>query len=844
MYCGWFPFFGIFHGLAGVSEIFYKFSDTIGAGGQKVRRFGLIFLAVMLISAVAQDAAGQTSAQASQASPKAAAPKRHYLSQTVVLLAKLNDKSVSDAEKAIAAAELVSMPRPKGPDAVLGVLKSGNPAAMRAVMGAIVSTGRVDDSYIKPLAGVLVGKDQTLRLPAALALAAFDQRITTEYLITISLERRNARDIRLTAIKALGRIISKYSVDVLVHLMADRDAAICSAAGKSMAALTGRKSFKTDFAAARAWWIKNRGQGNEWTIALTRGLTDANNALGEENDMLRSRLLRAIREMYGVTAADRREELAISLLKDPLADVRLAGANVVEMRISSGEKMSPPLKAALADLLADDDSRVRRSVALLVAHDSDSNALAKLMGQMRREDVLEVKEGILVALGQIGSSQALGVVLKEIPSQHDRVAAAAAAALRHIATNKTLEGEVLSRATEILSLRYQQVRPGPCVVMLKEALLGAMGALRQKVFVGHASQALGDASPAVRLAGVVALANIGDGLSADKIVPLTMDKDRGVRRAAISALGSLAGQKHIRIIMARTDIAVEPDEEVRKQAWNVAMAVLSSSTAESLAGESRRLVGRADAVDQQIEILRMLVSALDKTSSSKAVAARRELGDALLAASRPAQAAGVFKKAWEDLAKAKDPQAGDVWLMWIETLAACDDPTVAKLVFAQEDKTLCDKARDGLIKRVKTQLDAGDFTKSMSLGQIVVRDLGPKLTKAQTVALNKHIAEAKAVQAAVDTKIVKKLVADLAGKDPVVRDKAISQLKGMANKAVAPLLNELKRIVNDGKDGDPLEAAILGVLKQIAANFDGYDVSAAKADRLKMLDNWLKLHAR
>ena len=61
----------------------------------------------------------------------------------------------------------------------------------------------------------------------------------------------------------------------------------------------------------------------------------------------------------------------------------------------------------------------------------------------------------------------------------------------------------------------------------------------------------------------------------------------------------------------------------------------------------------------------------------------------------------------------------------------------------------------------------------------------------------------------------------------------------MGDRAVRPLLLELRKAVGGGQPDPDAEKAILGVLKAVAPDLTGYDAAAPADAKLKTIDEWL-----
>ena len=755
------------------------------------------------------------------------------------LTGQLADPARAAKTKLEAAELLLTRTYPEAVAALKDFLsKPSNPSAQIAVAEAIARYSGSQKEFVDPLVQMLTGKDESVRPSAARALANYKDPLVMEKLVSIALDSRLERSVRLSTIAALWQVLEKNTVDALVRLLDDPDESIRGAASEALAKLTNIEAFRTNRNLARQWWARNRHKDrSQWLADLADSLAKANAALESDNTQLRDRLARAMQELYAATPSAQRGAMLLGFLKDPLADVRLVGLTLAEGKIAANEEVPAEIRNQVRSMLADADPRVRKASALLVANLGDGEALVSLLDRLKAEDVPSVREGLLTALGQLRDPKALPAALAQIRSRDDSVAAAAAEALARIVSQKPLQEDQRNEAARTLVARYRQMDAANDVPALREALMAAMGAVRDKDFLPILQDALHNSAATVRLAAVNALAQFAQADLAATLVGLISDPDRGVRRAAIAAVGTLGGQRYLQTVLKQTDPQVEGDAAVRQQAWDVAMGILAKADPKVLASVAQALADRTDAANQRIKVLQMLVGALKAAKSEALPSTLRELGLALMKASRPAEAAPVFAEAQALLLAEKSPQAQEVWLEWIEALLAADDPVVVKALAEQSEEAFA-KAWALFDAHLKRLLDAEKYPPAILLAGEAVKQLSSRLTARQRQVLSDVLAGATARQIAADRERVAKLAPQLSAVDESARTAADAELQSMGERAVAPLLEELKKVVI--ADAPGAEKAILAALAQIAPKLTGYDPAAPKADRIKLVDSWLK----
>lgn len=761
------------------------------------------------------------------------------------LTGQLSDPSRSAKTKAEAAALLLTRSYPAATEALKSFLAdSTNRAAQIAVADAIAGRGVEEPTFIEPLMAMLTGGEPTVRVPAARALVIYKNHGVIEKLIAIARDAKVDKAVRLVAISGLQRVLNKQAVDALVYLVAERDTAIRTAAAESLAKLTNIRAFGTNSRKWQRWWRQSKDKpASEWLADLAESLAREKARLEDQDAVLRQRLAAAMMDLYAATAATQRDKLLLGFLKDSLADVRLVGVTLADRRAAGGKALAAELRTQVRAMLADEDIPVRRAVALLTANLGDPKAVAELLARLKVEQAPEVKQGLLTALGQFRDANALGPILAEVMSKDEPVAAAAAAALARSAGAKPLEGTIRADAVQTLLGRYGDTTAAPDGdgAALREALLTAMGMVADAKFIPSFRTALTDPAATVRLAAVKGMTQLRRPELADTLAPLAGDEDRGVRQAAIDALGALGSDKHRQILLQRTDPASEPDAAVRVKAWGVVMAVLAKSDAATLAEVCKSLAERKDAVTERIRLRQMLVAALKADKSSDLPAAQRELAAALSKAERPAEAVPLLAEAYAAHAAAKDPLAVEVWGEWIDAMLAANDPAVIKAMADPARSAEFAKAYQKLTDRLKALADGKRHAPIILLAGEAARQLTGRLATAQQQDLAMKVAAAESGRLEADRKRVADLSGRLLAAEESARKSAADELKAMGDRAVAPLLTELRRIAAEPAPNPKAEKAILDVLTQVAPKLTGYDPRAPQAERLAKIDAWLKV---
>ena len=758
---------------------------------------------------------------------------------------QLADPSRAAKTKVEAAELLLSRSYPQAAEALGKFLEDpANRMGQIAVAEAIASQGTGQQMFVEPLMAMLTGAEPSVRPAAARALAAYKTGGVADKLLAIAQDEKADKTVRLVTISALQRVLDRQAVDVLIQLVDNQDLAIRNAAAESLAKLTNIRDFAGDPKKWKKWWSQNKTKpASAWLADLAESLAREKTRLEDENTELKTRLAAAMTDYYAATPAAMQDKLLIGFLKDPLPDVRLVGVRLTDRRVSTSGEVPEEIRAQLCAMLADDDSRIRRSTALLEANLGDPNAADLLLGRLKVEEIPEVKQGLLTAVGQLKDPKVVGPVLKEVDSKDAPVAAAAAAALARVALAAPLEGAIHDLAVKVLLARYADSSSSSVngyAPALREALLTAMGTIADENFIPAMRSALADAAATVRLAGVKGLAQFRKPELTDAVAHLAGDDDRGVRQAVLDALGLIAGARDLQTVLKRTEPAVEPDATVREKAWTVAMAILAKADAQTLAGVCDALADRLDAVSQRITLRQMLVATLRASKNNQWPAASRKLAVDLLAASRPAEAAPLLGQAYAACQAGKSPEAREVYLEWVDALLKANDP----LIF----KAMADAAQEGefpgvlekVEKRIGELMADGKYAPAILLAGEVIRQLSSRLSPAQVASFQKILDDAKARQLAVDRARVEQLAAQLQSADATTGKAAAVELKAMGDRAVGPLVEALRTIVAGAQPNPVAEKAIVDILVQIAPKLTGYDLAEAKALKLKRIQEWVK----
>ena len=751
----------------------------------------------------------------------------HQVGELQTLASMLSEANRSEKTR-FQAARLLLTKDHSAADKILADLladASARPARV-AIASAIAETGMGRPPFVEPLFEMTGDAEAAVRQIAASALAAYKTPEVLQRLTGLARDVKTPEPRRLAAVSALGQILDKRSVDTLISLLEDPQPDVRSAAATALAKLTGIRSFGDDSARWRVWWRSSQNKSpQQWLADLAESLAQDNTALRSQLEQLRARLADATTQLYEVTDPAGRPALVLTMLKDPLAEVRRIGLQLATRRAAAGEPVAKETAQIVAALLGDNDASVRAAAALLVASLGDAQAGKALLDRLQVETVVQVRTALITALGELRVVEAADALLGALTQDPNEPAAAAAAALRRLAEKDLLNEAQVGKAEEVIVTRYSGSQASP---KLRAALLGSMGALARPAFAGVMQGALQDSDAAVRLEAVRGLQKLSDPGSAKHIAPLADDPDRGVRQEAIAALGALGDPAHLDTVLARTQADVESDSAVRRKAWESVHKLLSSVDVQRILDVAGKLADRPEARDDRIKMLTLCVDRLEGKAPEQ-MTVRMELADAQLAAGLPAEAAKTLAKAH---GAAGPDQAGQVWLKWMEALLAADDAASVTHIAQQSDEKLRPAAIALLVQRLAALQEEGQHQPAITLADQAVEKLGASLpapAKDEILAMS-----AKAVE-----HLVASLVKDLAGNGDAAQN-AKEQLLAMGTRAVMPLVASLQQALAGEPPSPAAEKAILPILGQLDQGLTGYNAEAAVADKIKIVDGWLE----
>ncbi|KKL83371.1 hypothetical protein LCGC14_1975440, partial [marine sediment metagenome] len=179
--------------------------------------------------------------------------------ELATLKGQLADPDRTAKTKREAALLLLTRPYPQAGELLAAFLANpANRAAQIAITEAVSESGIVKVEFVDPLMAMLTGTEPSLRVPAAKALAAARNFGVLDRFAKLLGDAKTDRAICLAVVGALGRILDKQAVDLLIGLLGNRDEPIRNAACDSLAKLTSIRAFGRDSRQWRKWWRENK----------------------------------------------------------------------------------------------------------------------------------------------------------------------------------------------------------------------------------------------------------------------------------------------------------------------------------------------------------------------------------------------------------------------------------------------------------------------------------------------------------------------------------------------------------------------------------------------------------
>jgi HEAT repeat protein len=175
----------------------------------------------------------------------------------------------------------------------------------------------------------------------------------------------------------------------------------------------------------------------------------------------------------------------------------------------------------------------------------------------------------------VGTGSVAEPLLALLRTGNDPCLTEVVAALGRLAERGVLVEQQRGAVADALLATFGDTQPSQAA--LRERVLWAMSLVADPRFAPAFVAALAESeATAVRQAGLRGIAALKDPRLADTLVPLVSEGDPALRRSAVEALAGLAScEEHLAALWARSDPAQEPDESIRRAAWDGAVRLVS-----------------------------------------------------------------------------------------------------------------------------------------------------------------------------------------------------------------------------------------------------------------------------
>jgi len=749
------------------------------------------------------------------------------------------------AARKIGAARLIGIGTPEATAALVEVLsKPANVEACLAVAAAAAESDGEIPALVEPLIALLDSEDPKLAAAAGTALGSYKNHGVAARLGTLSRDPESPLRQRLAAITALSGISERRAIDALVTLLDDRNPEIRTRvlAGLRRAALV---DFGQDIAAWKRWWQLNKSKKPvEWLHELNEVLTRQNRDLVNQLGALRTRLLATLRTNYQKTADAGKQAVVLSYLRDALPEVRLLGIDLVNTLITDRKKIEADVMAQLRQLVADPSPKVRSEVVTILRDAGDKQDAARILAQLQEETDSQVKEAMLNALGRLGDPAAVPALVEALDDPSDRVVATAAAGLGLLGQKGKISPAAIAPAVKPLIQRFERLDPEDA--SLRDRFLGAMARIADPAFRATFVKNLElRNTSSVRQAAIRGIAALDDPTLGDQLVPALTDSDAGVRQAAAEALGRIGkADAHLQALLERLDPRTEATEIVRQAAWSAFRRILAGRTP----AEQQRWVGRLGAptsreaaaqfVDLATEVEQALAAETPTPAGLAALSER--IADALMVLDRFGEAAGRYRRLYDALVAGKDPRANEVGLKLLRAELAGSQPAegVARcrsLMDGSTDRALAAQVGRVLLEQIQAHLTAKDPERAVELTAAVSATPLPRQLGATWLTQFDDLRrQAEQARRQADAAVVAAGVAAQAG-NSVEAKRARDRIIALGPRAVGPLAEQLRQIIETGRTNGKVEQAIVEMLQAVKKDWTPYPPNADKTTKLKAI---------
>lgn len=374
-----------------------------------------------------------------------------------------------------------------------------------------------------------------------------------------------------------------------------------------------------------------------------------------------ARIVELSRRLYEQTSEDERPVLLERWLRDQvLPEQRSIALDIIHQELRHHEP-AENVVGQIRAMLDDEEPTVLHKAIIVLRDLRQLKDAAHLRALLEKPQPEAIRGAIYNALGYLADPESIDVcatALLEDPD--DAVAAHAATTLGLLAGHNPGPPEALrQRAVEALIERAERPMDNP---RLRESVIEAMVRIADPTCLPTLVRRTGPEETvlAIRQTAIRGIGQMGDAGHLPLLGQIVaQDQDARVREAAAEAIGRL-GTRPADLDPLRERLT-DPSEVVQRAAWEAYQVIFQrlSSDAQRAALQSWRNDAPAEAA-RRVVLLEHIDTRLrtDETAGPRRAALREEIGDALLAIGRTADATTSFVRALDKLpADQTEPRA-------------------------------------------------------------------------------------------------------------------------------------------------------------------------------------------
>lgn len=525
---------------------------------------------------------------------------------------------------------------------------TANRSGQLAVARALAYSTAPDGLFVNPLFA-LIGSDKSLNDAALRALATYktNEQVTSR-IINLS-NAQQPRDIRLSAINALGSLIDKRAAAALVNLLqTDTNDNTQQAAMDALTNMTGLVDNRHEIARWRQWWQSVEALSDaDWQTRLLDSRAVRFDQMQHQLERMHDEVQSILTSQYATLSDAQRIDAVLRYLKSTEPVIRETGAKIVYDDVMNNRPATAAVRGQLRELISDSTAYVRIAAIKALQVINDPDALGPLLSQLSHEPDADAQIELAKSLSTLGDPRAVVELITLLKSPDQRVQLAAAKALRDLGAAARDQDSNLSHSiATALRQALRDAGDDAAAQTYRTALVEAMVVLRdpslRNIYYRLLDQRVQQPT-SLRRAAVEALGELRDPKVADMLATALDDRDESVRMEALRALGKTPTFSQAESIYIHLSPNVESAERMRNEAWRVLQSLLPYASREQLQDWARRFVAQPQ---QRIAILKVLSEKLIAADEPEQLAlTQQNIGEVYMNLNQPADAAVCFRDA-------------------------------------------------------------------------------------------------------------------------------------------------------------------------------------------------------